>query len=53
MAVLKDVTYCEGRYEDADALVIATEWEQFRALYQRTACVRPETDRLFPVFFQA
>ena len=34
-AVLRDVTYCEGPYdcvEDADALVIATEWEQFRAL---------------------
>ena len=34
-AVLKDVTYCESAYEcadGADALVIATEWEQFRAL---------------------
>ncbi len=34
-AVLKDVTYCEGAYDcvdGADALVIATEWEQFRAL---------------------
>jgi UDPglucose 6-dehydrogenase len=34
-AVLKDVTYCEGPYDcvdGADALVIATEWEQFRAL---------------------
>src|SRR5215216_3448174 len=33
--VLTDVTYCEGPYscaEDADALVIVTEWEQFRAL---------------------
>jgi UDPglucose 6-dehydrogenase len=33
--VLDNVTYCEGPYdcaEDADALVIATEWEQFRAL---------------------
>jgi UDPglucose 6-dehydrogenase len=33
--VLKDVTYCEGPYDcvdGADALVIATEWEQFRAL---------------------
>ena len=32
---LKDVTYCENAYdcaEAADALVIATEWEQFRAL---------------------
>jgi UDPglucose 6-dehydrogenase len=34
-AVLADVVYCEGPYacaEDADALVIMTEWEQFRAL---------------------
>jgi hypothetical protein len=34
-AVLKDVTYCDGPYscaEGADALVIVTEWEQFRAL---------------------
>jgi UDPglucose 6-dehydrogenase len=34
-AVLDDVTYCEGPYhcvEDADAAVIVTEWEQFRAL---------------------
>ena len=34
-ALLKDVTYCENAYdcaEAADALVIATEWEQFRAL---------------------
>ena len=34
-AVLPDVTYCEGPYEcaqGADALVIVTEWEQFRAL---------------------
>jgi UDPglucose 6-dehydrogenase len=33
--VLDNVTYCDGPYycaEDADALVIATEWEQFRAL---------------------
>jgi UDPglucose 6-dehydrogenase len=33
--VLKDVTFCESAYdcaEAADALVIATEWEQFRAL---------------------
>ncbi len=33
--VLDDVTYCDGAYacgEGADALVIATEWEQFRAL---------------------
>jgi UDPglucose 6-dehydrogenase len=33
--VLTDVTYCEGPYdcvEDADAAVIVTEWEQFRAL---------------------
>jgi UDPglucose 6-dehydrogenase len=32
---LKDVTYCDGPYDcvdGADALVIATEWEQFRAL---------------------
>ncbi len=34
-ASLKDVTLCESAYdcaEAADALVIATEWEQFRAL---------------------
>jgi UDPglucose 6-dehydrogenase len=34
-AVLKNVTYCDDAYdcaEAADALVIATEWEQFRAL---------------------
>jgi UDPglucose 6-dehydrogenase len=34
-AVLKNVTYCADAYdcaEAADALVIATEWEQFRAL---------------------
>jgi UDPglucose 6-dehydrogenase len=33
--VLADVTYCRGPYdcvEEADAVVIATEWEQFRAL---------------------
>ncbi len=33
--VLTNVTYCEGPYEcaeQADALVIVTEWEQFRAL---------------------
>jgi UDPglucose 6-dehydrogenase len=33
--VLDDVTYCEDAYscaEGADALVIVTEWEQFRAL---------------------
>ena len=33
--LLKDVTYCDSAYdcaENADALVIATEWEQFRAL---------------------
>jgi len=33
--VLTDVTYCRGPYdcvEDADAVVIVTEWEQFRAL---------------------
>ncbi|MCC8935215.1 UDP-glucose 6-dehydrogenase [Bradyrhizobium ivorense] len=32
---LSDVSYCDGPYEcakDADALVIVTEWEQFRAL---------------------
>ena len=34
-AVLGEVTYCESAYacaEGADALVIVTEWEQFRAL---------------------
>jgi len=33
--VLRDVTYSRGPYdcvEDADAVVIVTEWEQFRAL---------------------
>jgi UDPglucose 6-dehydrogenase len=33
--VLTDVTYCQGPYdcvEEADAAVIVTEWEQFRAL---------------------
>src|SRR6201991_1334683 len=33
--VLTDVTYCRGPYDcvdEADALVIVTEWEQFRAL---------------------
>jgi UDPglucose 6-dehydrogenase len=33
--VLRDVTYTESAYEcakGADALVIVTEWEQFRAL---------------------
>jgi UDPglucose 6-dehydrogenase len=34
-ALMKNVTYCENAYDcadGADALVIATEWEQFRAL---------------------
>ena len=34
-SVLSDVSYCEGPYAcaaGADALIIATEWEQFRAL---------------------
>jgi UDPglucose 6-dehydrogenase len=34
-ALLRDVAYCEDAYDcadSADALVIATEWEQFRAL---------------------
>jgi UDPglucose 6-dehydrogenase len=33
--VLPDIAYCDGPYacvENADALVIVTEWEQFRAL---------------------
>ena len=33
--LLKDVTFCDGPYnaaEGADALVIVTEWDQFRAL---------------------
>ncbi len=33
--LLPDVTYCNSAYsaaEGADAVVIATEWEQFRAL---------------------
>jgi UDPglucose 6-dehydrogenase len=34
-SLLPDITYCDGPYaaaEGADALVIMTEWEQFRAL---------------------
>jgi UDPglucose 6-dehydrogenase len=34
-AVLKNITYCANAYDcaqGADALVIVTEWEQFRAL---------------------
>ncbi len=34
-ALLPDITYCDGPYaaaQGADALVIVTEWEQFRAL---------------------
>ena len=34
-AVLSDVAYCDSPYscaQDADALVVVTEWEQFRAL---------------------
>ena len=34
-SLLKDVTFCQNAYDcadAADALVIATEWEQFRAL---------------------
>lgn len=34
-SVISDVAYCDGPYacaQDADALVIVTEWEQFRAL---------------------
>ena len=34
-AIFKDVTYCEDAYttaEGADALVLATEWNEFRAL---------------------
>ena len=34
-AELSEVSYCDGPYscaENADALVIVTEWEQFRAL---------------------
>ncbi|MGB7833939.1 MAG: UDP binding domain-containing protein, partial [Xanthobacteraceae bacterium] len=33
--VLTDVTFCDGPYscaDGADAVVIVTEWEQFRAL---------------------
>jgi UDPglucose 6-dehydrogenase len=45
-AVLPDITYCESPYacaDGADAIVIVTEWEQFRALdldeiKQRMAC---------------
>jgi UDPglucose 6-dehydrogenase len=47
-AVLPDVTYCDGPYEcaeNADALVIVTEWEQFRALdlgrIKKTMTARP------------
>jgi UDPglucose 6-dehydrogenase len=44
---LPDVIYCHSAYEAAagvDAVVIATEWEQFRALdlaRLRTAMTRP------------
>jgi UDPglucose 6-dehydrogenase len=34
-SLVEDITYCDGPYtcaEGADALVIVTEWEQFRAL---------------------
>jgi UDPglucose 6-dehydrogenase len=34
-AIMPNLTYCESAYdcaEDADALVIVTEWERFRAL---------------------
>jgi UDPglucose 6-dehydrogenase len=34
-ALLPDITYCDSPYacaQEADALVIVTEWEQFRAL---------------------
>ena len=34
-AELSDICYCDGPYscaENGDALVIVTEWEQFRAL---------------------
>jgi len=45
-AVLPDITYCDSPYacaDGADAIVIVTEWEQFRALdlnemKQRMAC---------------
>jgi UDPglucose 6-dehydrogenase len=46
-ALLSGVTWCEGAYaaaEGADALVICTEWEQFRALdlaRLRSAMARP------------
>ena len=39
--LLENVTYCANAYdcaEAADALVIATEWEQFRALDLDRAC---------------
>src|SRR5262249_18794321 len=44
--VLPELTYCEDAYEcakGADALVIVTEWEQFRALdLDRLKGVMPE-----------
>jgi UDPglucose 6-dehydrogenase len=39
--VLSDVSYCQGPYdcvEGADAAVIVTEWEQFRALDLGRVC---------------
>lgn len=48
-SLLKDVTYKDGPYdcmEDADALVILTEWDQFRALDMRRVKPLLKTPRL-------
>lgn len=48
-SLLKDVTYRDGPYdcmEDADALVILTEWDQFRALDMRRVKPLLKTPRL-------
>jgi len=57
--VLDNVTYCDGPYdcaEEADALVIATEWEQFRALdlsrlREAMAALTPQCRRLVELLF--
>jgi hypothetical protein len=47
--VVDDIDYCDGPYscaENADALVVVTEWEQFRALdFDRMKQVMASADR--------